>query len=160
MQPKHIVQIGLLAAIMLIAQVALAALPNIELVSLLVILYTLHFKRKALYIIYIFVLAEGILYGFGMWWMAYLYIWTVLYWITRLLRHVEQPAWWAGIAGLFGLSFGALSSLPYLITAGPAGAVAYFIAGIPFDITHCIGNVLTALLLFRPLNRLLSKIAS
>ena len=69
---------GLLAAILLIGQVGMAFLPNIEPVSTLIILYTLTHKKYTFYIIYVFVLLEGILYGFGIWWISYLYIWSIL----------------------------------------------------------------------------------
>ncbi len=59
---KDIVICGLFAAVLLVTQVTLAALPNIELVSLLVIVYTLIFGKKTIPIIYIFALLEGLLY--------------------------------------------------------------------------------------------------
>ena len=70
--------VGVAAALMFGSQVALSFLPNVELVSLLVILFAQHLGRRALFAIYVFVLLEGLLYGFGSWWLVYLYIWTVL----------------------------------------------------------------------------------
>lgn len=156
-KPGTIILTGLLSAVLLAVQVALAGLPNIELVSLLVILYTLHFGRRTLFIIYTFVLLQGLLYGFGMWWFSYLYVWTVLYVLVRLCSRNGSRLFWAFLSGAFGLGFGALCSLPYLFVAGPGGALAYFIAGIPFDIAHCIGNAVAAAVLFRPLDRALGK---
>ena len=59
---------GILTALLFIGQVFLAFLPNIEIVSFLIILYTLVFGRKVFLMIYTFILLEGILYGFGLWW--------------------------------------------------------------------------------------------
>mgnify|MGYP001090424746 CR=1 FL=1 len=75
---KELVALALLTALLFVAQVALAFLPNIELVSLLIIVYTLAFRHKVLYVIYAFAVLEGLLYGFTMWWITYLYVWTVL----------------------------------------------------------------------------------
>lgn len=98
---KDIVICGLFAAVLLVTQVALAVLPNIELVSLLIIVYTLVFGKKTIPIIYIFALLEGLLYGFGIWWVMYLYVWTILYFIVRLFRQSESSLFWGVVGGFF-----------------------------------------------------------
>ena len=158
MKVKDIALIGMMSAIMLAAQVGLSFLPNIELVSLLIILYTLIFGWRALYIIYVFVAVEGIIYGFGLWWFSYLYIWFVLYMITKIFHKVQSPIYWAIISGAYGLSFGALYSFVVVITSGINGGLASWVQGIPFDIAHGIGNFAVALILFKPLYFILSKL--
>ena len=61
-------------------------------------------------------------------------------------------------SGLYGLAFGTLTSLSWLIRGGPATALAYIASGIPFDITHGIANFVLALFLAVPLIRLLSRL--
>jgi energy-coupling factor transport system substrate-specific component len=158
MRIKDIALIGMMSAILIAVQVALGFLPNVELVSLLIILYTLTFGRKAAYIIYVFVALEGIIYGIGLWWINYLYVWTVLFIITMLFRKVHSTLIWSAISGLFGLSFGALCSIPYFIAGGIPSGLAYWVAGIPFDITHGIANFVVSLVLFYPLHNLLENI--
>ena len=58
---KEIALMGILSALLIIGQVALGFLPNIEVVTLLVIAYTLVFGKKVFFIIYIFVLVEGLI---------------------------------------------------------------------------------------------------
>lgn len=152
---KELVRLSLLSSLMMVAQVGMAFLPNIELVSLLCIGYTLSLGKKALYVIYIFVLMQGLLYGFGLWWLCYLYVWTILWGATMLLSSMEAPLGWAVVSGLFGLFFGMLTALPYLLTGGYSMAFAYWVNGIPFDIAHCIGNFAAALILLKPLRRIL-----
>ena len=77
MKTREIVTMGILSAILLAAQVSLGFLPNIELVTLLLIVYTLVLKKKVFFVIYVFVLLEGMIYGFGLWWINYLYVWSV-----------------------------------------------------------------------------------
>lgn len=153
----QIVTMGLLAAILLIGQVGMAFLPNIEPVSTLIILYTLIYKKHTFYIIYTFVLLEGILYGFGVWWVSYLYIWSILALITLTLQKIDSALLWAVISGAFGLSFGALTAIPYLISGGPGAAFAYWTNGIPYDILHCCGNFVLTLILYKPLLPILKK---
>lgn len=138
LKTKDLAVMGVMAAIVFISQVALSFLPNIELVTLLFILYTLVIGRKVFGVVYAFVFLEGITYGFGLWWINYLYVWTVLCFITLVFRKQTSFVCWSIISGFFGLAFGALCSLPYFFISGPSGAFAYWIAGIPSDITHCI----------------------
>ena len=46
LRARQIVILGLMTALLLVAQVGLSFLPNIELVSLLIIVYTMVFRRK------------------------------------------------------------------------------------------------------------------
>ena len=154
----EIVLLGMLGAIAYVGQVALSFLPNIEVVSILFLVYTKIFGKKALFPIYVFVLLEGIFWGFGSWWIMYLYVWAVLWGITMLLRRNDPAVFWAVINGAFGLVFGALCSITQGVMFGIGSGFAYFISGIPFDIVHCIGNFLTALFLYKPLTILLSKV--
>ena len=86
MKTREIVTMGILSAILLAAQVSLGFLPNIELVTLLLIVYTLVLKKKVFFVIYVFVLLEGMIYGFGLWWINYLYVWSVQAVITLLFK--------------------------------------------------------------------------
>ena len=63
MKTREIVIYGILSAVLLAAQVSLGFLPNIEIVTLLILVYTLVFRKKVFFIIYIFVFLEGLIYG-------------------------------------------------------------------------------------------------
>lgn len=155
---KDIVICGLFAAVLLVTQVALAVLPNIELVSLLIIVYTLVFGKKTIPIIYIFALLEGLLYGFGIWWVMYLYVWTILYFIVRLFRQSESSLFWGVVGGFFGLSYGILCSIPYVVAGGIGAGLAWWIRGIPYDLIHGAGNFVVIIILFKPIYRALKKV--
>lgn len=155
---KELVLLSLLAALLLVGQVALAFLPNIEVVSILIIFYTLFFKKKTLYVIYLFALLEGLIYGFGIWWIMYLYVWTILWGIAMLMQKEKSPFIWAFVSGFFGLAFGTLCSVPYFIIGGVSAGLASIVSGLMFDVTHGIGNFVVALVLFKPLNLLFQKV--
>jgi len=154
---RRMTQVALMAALMLGGQVALMAIPNFEVVSLLVILFTLTFGRDVFGAVYVFVVLEGAIYGFGMWWISYLYVWSILALLALRLRAMQSSLGWAVLSGGFGLVFGALTALPYL-ALGPAAAWAYFVAGIPYDLVHCVCNFVLCLALFRPLHRVLERL--
>ncbi len=150
MKAKDLVLLSLLTAILFVGQVALAFLPNIEVVSLLIIVYTLVFRKKVFYVIYAFALLEGIVYGFGLWWVMYLYVWTILALVILLFKHNNSLIIWVIISGGFGLLFGTLCSIPYFIIGGWGLGFSYWIQGLPFDILHGLGNMVVTLLLFNP----------
>lgn len=158
MRIKDIVIIGMLSAIFLTVQVGLAFLPNVELISLLIILCTLVIGYKTLLVIYVFVMSELLIYGLSTWWVNYMYVWTLLFLVTYLFRRERSPYFWAIVSGLYGLSFGALCSLPYFFMGGFPTMLAYWVSGIMFDLVHGIGNFILALVLFRPLYYLMERI--
>ena len=155
---REIVVLGLMTAILLVAQVGLSFLPNIELVSLLVIVYTHVFRKKVLLILGVFVLLEGLIYGFSTWWITYLYVWPLLALMAWCFREMESPLGWAILNAAFGLMFGALTAIVNLFISGIGGMISYWVAGIPFDLMHCAGNFVTALVLFKPLTGLLKRL--
>ena len=69
---RELVTMALLTALMFVGQVGMSFLPNIEVVSLLVIVYTQVYKKKVFFIIYAFAILEGLAWGFGVWWFGYL----------------------------------------------------------------------------------------
>ena len=159
MKVRDLVIQALLGAILFAVQVALSPLPNIELVSILCLVYTLTFGVRALGAIYVFVLLEGLLYGFGLWWIMYLYVWAILWGIAMLLRRYDSWFLWSFVLGFYGLAFGALCTIPYFFVGGVGTAVAWWINGIPFDIVHCLGNFASGLVLYRPLILVMKKLA-
>lgn len=154
---RRLVTDAFLAGILFVVQVALVHLPNVELVSLLVMLYTRLFGKRIIEILAVFVVLEGILYGFGIWWISYLYIWEILAGGTWILKKMQMPKWsYAVLSCIFGLSFGFFCAIPYL-SGGVGAAVSWWISGIPFDVIHGISNFIVALILFQPLEQILKK---
>lgn len=154
---REVVLFGVLAALTFGLKVAMSALPNIEPVSLMVMLFAVTFGWKGLYPMYLYVVMEILFYGIHLWNINYLYVWTVLLVAARLLRNMQHPLGWATVSGVFGLLFGALCGIVDVFIGGFGYAVAKWISGIPFDIAHCAGNFVIALILFCPLRKLLDK---
>ena len=154
---KEIVIMGMMTAVAFASQIAMSFLPNIEIVTLLFILYTLVLGKKVFLVIYAFVLLEGIFYGFGLWWLNYLYIWAILAIVVLIFRKQESVWFWSIISGFYGLACGALCAVIYLFIGGVNTAFAYWVSGLGFDVTHCVGNVVVCLILYKPLRYVLEK---
>ena len=69
---------GLMGALLVVSKQAMSGLPNLEPVSLLIILFALELPRETPGAITVFILLQGVLYGFGLWWVMYLYVWYLL----------------------------------------------------------------------------------
>ena len=150
--------LGLLTALLLGSKLAMAWLPNIEPVSLLIMVYAAVLGLRALLPIYAYVLLEYALWGFGLWSACYLYVWLVLALAACALRRMESPLGWAVLSGAFGRCCGGLCALTYLAVGGWAFALSWWVQGIPFDVLHCAGNFVMALVLFRPCKGALARL--
>ena len=155
---REIVLFGVLGALTFALQVVMGPLPNIEPVSLLVMLFAVIFGWKGLFPVYIFVAMEILFYGLGVWNVYYLYVWLLLALAAMSLRSMIHPLGWAILSAAFGLLFGALCGIVDIFIGGFGYAIAKWIAGISFDLLHCGGNFVIALLLFMPLRKLLEKL--
>lgn len=155
---RDIAVLGFLAAVLYASKAAMAWLPNIEPVSLLVMVYAAVLGWRALLPIYAYVLLEIFTWGFGYWSACYLYVWLVLAAAAWLFRRMDAALGWAVLSGAFGLCFGALCALAYWAAGGWAFALSWWVSGIPFDVLHCAGNFVLALVLFRPCRRVLERL--
>ena len=154
---------AMFGALMYGSKVAMAALPNIHLVGMFVITLTVVFRKKALIPLYLYVLLEGLFGGFTTWWVPYLYVWTVLWGVTMLLpKQMPKPVAcvvYPLVCALHGLAFGTLfaPAQALFFHLNFEQTLAWIVAGLPFDITHALGNLAAGLLIL-PLSELLKKL--
>ena len=74
------------------------------------------------------------------------------------MRSMEHPLAWALLSGIFGLAFGLLCA-PVDFLLGDIGyVISKWISGIPFDVMHCAGNFVMALVLFVPMRKLVDRL--
>ncbi len=154
---------SMLGTIMFCSKLIMDALPNIHLIGALTITYTLVYRKKALYPIYIFAILTGLYGGFGLWWVPYLYIWTILWGVTMLLPKSINEKWrgviYPVICALHGFAYGILYAPAEALMFGLdfQGMIAWIVAGFPFDLIHGFGNFVAGLLIL-PLTKLLTRL--
>lgn len=148
--------------LMFCSKILMEALPNIHLVGMFIVLFTVVFRAKALIPIYIYVVLVGVYGGFSPWWVPNLYIWTVLWGVTMLLpRNMPKKVAavvYPVVCALHGLLYGVLYAPAQALLFGLTlkGTVAWVVAGLPFDALHGLGNLLSGVLIL-PLAELLKK---
>lgn len=150
---REIAVFSMLGALMYASKVLMEVAPNVHLIGVFIIAITVVYRKKALYPIYIYVLITGLFAGFSLWWVPYLYIWTILWGLTMLLpKHMPQkvrPLVYMIVCALHGFLYGTLYAPFQAIMFGLdfQGMIAWIIAGIPFDITHGISNFFCGMLI-------------
>lgn len=161
---RELVIFAVLGAIMFLTTFALQALPNIHLLAMFIAAFTLTYRTRALIPLYVFILLQGVFYGFALWWLPYLYVWLPLWGAIMLAsrlplpRKVQVPLYMV-LCGLHGLSFGALYAPGQALLFGLSfrGMLAWIAAGLPMDLLHGIGDFASALLVI-PLHELLRRL--
>lgn len=143
---REIAVFGLLGAAMYASKMLMEVLPNIHLLGVFTIAITLVFRKKALYPIYVFVFLLGVFNGFAMWWIPYLYLWTVLWGVTMLLpKNIPskiRPFVFMTVCALHGFLFGTLYAPAQALMYGLnfKGMITWIIAGLPYDAIHGVSN--------------------
>lgn len=158
--------IGMMIAVIEVSKQVLSFLPNVELTTFWIILFTLYFGKRIFFVIPAFVLIEGFIYGIHIWWIMYLYTWPILACVIRLVRKSTSVWTYSIISGLFGLLFGFLCSFPYFFIgaaqATPADglhmAFAWWVSGIPWDLVHGCSNFILMLVLYKPVTQMMKRI--
>lgn len=159
----HMIVFSMFGAMMFCSKFIMEGLPNIHPVAMFVILLTVVYRSRALIPIYIYVILDGLRWGFGIAWLPYLYIWLIL-WGAAMLLPRSAPRWlkviaYPVVAMLHGLLFGILYAPAQAVLFGLnfKQTIAWVIAGFPYDVLHGVGNFVMALLVL-PLSELLFKL--
>lgn len=152
---------GILGALMFSLKFVMAPLPNIEPVSLLLIVYTIVFGIHAFYPLTSYIILEILIYGFSFWSIGYLYIWAILV-ITSITifktTNSTNTLLWATASGLYGFLFGALYIPLYFISGGATFALSWWISGIPYDIMHGVSNFILCTVLLQPILKIFNTL--
>lgn len=165
----ELVLLPTLGVMMFVSKLVMEFLPNIHLLGMLIMVFTLVFRYKALVPIYVYVFLLLLIGGFAPWWWANLYIWTVL-WAATMLLPRRMPTWlcavvYPAVCALHGLAYGTLCAPAQALFFGLTweGTLTWIATGLPFDLIHGAGNLCTGLLivpfveLLQRLNRLPQK---
>lgn len=159
---REIAVFAMLGAVMYVSKVVMEGLPNIHLLGVFTIAITLVYRTKALYAIYTYVFLNGLFGGFSVWWLPYLYIWTVLWGAAMLLPEniplKLKPVVYMVLCSLHGFLFGVLYAPAQALLFGLdfKQTLSWIAAGFPFDCIHGVSNFFCGLLIL-PIVKALEK---
>ena len=150
---KEITVFAMLGALMYASKVIMELAPNIHLLGVFTVAFTVVYRKKALYPIYIYVLLNGMFCGFATWWIPYLYLWKILWGAVMLLpKNMPakiKPLVYMLVCSAHGFLFGTLYAPAQAILYGLdlKGMIAWIIAGLPWDFIHGVSNFFCGILI-------------
>lgn len=150
---RELVIFAMLGAVMYASKVIMEFAPNIHLIGVFTIAFTVVYRKKALYPIYIYVFLTGMFNGFATWWIPYLYLWTFLWGAVMLLPANMpiriRPIIYMVICAAHGFLYGTLYAPAQALLYGLSfqKMIAWIIAGLPFDCIHGVSNFFCGILI-------------
>ncbi len=163
---KKIALVGIMAASIECGKLALAFIPNVEVVSLLIALFSYVFGLPGVLAAAIFVCIEPLIWGFDVWIISYFIYWPTLGVLFLLLGKlkVRNRVTLTAIITLMTLLFGVLTTLVDIgLFSGYFDSFfyrfgVYYARGVVFYVVHIVSNAVIFILLFTPLKKRLEKI--
>lgn len=150
---KEMAVFAMLGTVMYVSKIIMEIVPNVHLLGMFVVAFTVVYRQKALYPIYVYVLLNGIFCGFAAWWIPYLYIWMVLWGAAMLLPKnmpkAVRPIVYMLVCSAHGFLFGILYAPAQAIMFGlsPKATLAWIAAGFPWDCIHGVSNFFCGILI-------------
>lgn len=150
---KEVAVFGMLGALMYASKIIMDLLPNIHLIGVFIVAMTVVYRKKALYPLYIFVFVTGLFSGFATWWIAYLYIWIILWAMAMIIpKNLPKkiaPIVYMSVCALHGLLYGILYAPVQALIFGLdfKGTLTWIAAGLPWDGIHAVSNFICGLLI-------------
>lgn len=144
---------AMLGALMYASKMIMEVAPNVHLLGVFTIAFTVVYRKKALYPIYTYVLLNGIFCGFATWWIPYLYLWAVLWGATMLLpKRIQEklrPLVYMLLCAAHGFLFGTLYAPAQALLYGLSfqKMIVWIISGLPWDFVHGVSNFFCGILI-------------
>lgn len=154
---------AMLGALMYASKMIMEVVPNVHLLGAFVVAFTVVYRKKALYPIYVFIFLTGLMNGFATWWLPYLYLWAVLWGATMLLPQNVPEKWkpllYMAVCAAHGYLYGTLYAPAQALLFGLDfdGMITWIIAGLPWDFVHGTSNFLCGVIIY-PMVKILQRI--
>lgn len=156
----YVVKTAVMAALLTSLKLALSFIPNVEVVTLLILVYAAVFGAAyALPAVLVFCCVEISIYGVASWVLLYFIYWPLLAFGACII--LKRRKTWKAVLYAVAMSafFGVLSACcDTLVTAAGFPDVnlaqyfaAYYVRGLYFDLVHCVSNLAVVAALFAPL---------
>jgi len=154
--------LALLAALGIVGRLALSTIPNVQPVTAMIIIAGfLIGPLSALLLAFLMTFLSNMILGMGIWTIWQIISWALIGilsgWLGKIFPQI--PLFWIVIYGIFcGYLYGFIISLTTYQISGMFWP--YYLAGLPFDTNHAIGNAVFIILLYPTITYLLKKYAN
>lgn len=161
---RDIAEFAMLGALMFAGKKFIEFLPNVHPLTLLTVVYTVVYRRRAIYPLAVYLLLETAFSGF-VWIVPYYYIFPLCYFVSLLVprgaSRVKRQVLYTLICTFFGIAFGALYAPWQAVMYGLnlERTLLWISAGLPYDIVHAVANCILSFLII-PIANGIEKIKS
>lgn len=159
MTTRRLTLISMVSALAVVGRIAFTFIPNVQPITALIICVALCMGiADGILVAVISAIVSNLILGLGIWTIGQVVAWSVIGLLSGLLGwFLPKPALvilvlYSGVAGLiygFVISFFTYSWM--------GNFWAYYIAGLPFDITHAVGNMVFIVFLYPFLKRVILR---
>ncbi|OIJ14879.1 ECF transporter S component [Anaerobacillus alkalilacustris] len=134
---------AMLCSLAVVGRLAFTFIPNVQPTTAIILLSALSLGAiPGIMIAIVSTLVTNFILGTGIWTLWQVVSWSMIALITGLFKNFHQrlPVFVLSLyAGLCGLIYGFIISIPMSRFVG--NFWGYYLAGLPFDISHSIGNI-------------------
>ncbi|HHT36833.1 MAG TPA: ECF transporter S component [Firmicutes bacterium] len=139
---KELAIIAMLSAASVAGRVVMTPIPGLQPTTVIVMVTTMGLGlRQGLLVVLISTMVSNLQLGHGVWTLFQLLAWSVV----AVISYFYGKSRWSNyliissvVAGFTGIIYGMIVSLNGLLFT--KRIIAYYLAGLPHDITHAIGN--------------------
>lgn len=157
---KQIARIAVMSATLIVGKFALSFIPNIEVVTTLVIVYAVVFKYESVFATLVFCTADAFIYPPTIdVLVSYFIYWNLLSILVSTLSElkVKNFSVYLIVGLVMTMLFGVITSLLYSLFYG-VNFYAIYVAGLYFYALQIISTLVFMLVGFKPLTNVLIKI--
>lgn len=140
--------ISILSALAVVGRVYFNFIPSFQPVTAIIIIASMFLGiRNAVMLAVVSTIVSNLVLGMGIWTIWQILSWSFIAVVFGLLGKINIPTFiYAILAGLSGYFYGFVISIPYYFISGKFWP--YYLAGLPFDTNHAVGNVLFFIVLY------------
>lgn len=161
---KELLIIALSTTILVVQELAFSFLPNIQLTTFLMLVYTkVYGFKKTTLIVFVYIFIDNLLFGSLM--MLNIVLPMIIAWMlivssfSLILRVTDKLLIYVVFAYIYGHIYG-LVYVPFQAWILEVDMVVYLIADIPWEIVMGISNAVAVLWLYEPLSNRLKQMYS
>ncbi|PLS19031.1 ECF transporter S component [Bacillus sp. M6-12] len=160
MSTKKIAYLSILIALSVVGRIYFGFVPNVQPTTVIIIITAIFLgARNGMTIAVLSAILSNLIMGMGIWTIGQVIAWAFIGGVSGLIgKKIEKIPFliMAFYAGLTGMVYGFILSLFYFFIENNH-FIAYYIAGVPFDLAHSIGNVVFYIILYPILSKLLKQ---
>lgn len=161
MSTKRIATIAMFSCLSFVGRILFSFLPNVQPTTAIILIIALHLGAKdGVLVATVSMLISNLYLGMGIWTLSQIATYAIIISAFGILTNNSfrnSTVYLSTLFFLSGIAYGLLISVMQIPIIGRDILIPYYVSGIPYDISHAVGNLLFFLILHPSLEPILSK---